>query len=626
MRNFSRTFTAFTPLVLCFSFTANAQTQLADVVVTASRAEQNLADALPHTTVITAQAIRESLARDVPSLLASQAGIQITRNGGFGASGGLFMRGASSAQVLVLLDGIALTKQDASGGVSLEHIALETIERVELVRGNVSAIYGSGAIGGVIQLFTRKGNKAFTPAAGLEIGTHGAAKAYASIGGEHNGVSVQLGVSSQKTKGFSAINTQQLATANPDRDGYENQSVSGQLGYRFNDAHRVGVRLLSNTGRFEFDSAFGAPGDIHHGRTTMRQLGLDTQHQFTQAWKATVQLADHREQNRNAYGGAFGFDDAYTTRTRMLQWNNHIKLSGQWQANLGVEKQWQSIDADDGFGGLYAVPRQTLALFGGAQWKTESLALQTNIRHDRSESASGQPDQNKTTGLLGVGWQLAPSWRASAMVSSAFNLAPLGYLYAPFFGNANLAPETATSAELGVQYQGATQLVNARLFSTRLRNQWEYDFVTNTFSNLSATRNRGVEVSANGTLAVVKGLSYRSSLTWQDPRDTITGQTLNRRAKLLASIGATQQWSDWQVGADAQFSGKRSDTVAPTGTVLGSYAVVNLRVGYQLAKELQLVVGVRNLFDRTYQSAFGFNTERRSAVVGVRYSGSPGSR
>ena len=162
-----------------FAQTASKPVQLEETVVTANRSEQLLTEALPHTTVIGRDVIERSQAVDLPTLLSSEAGFQFTQNGGRGTAASLFLRGSASLQVLVLIDGVPLTKQDSTGSVSLEHIMLDQVDHVEIVRGNVSAIYGSGAVGGVIQIFMRKGQGTPKAFAQIEAGSYGSTRASA---------------------------------------------------------------------------------------------------------------------------------------------------------------------------------------------------------------------------------------------------------------------------------------------------------------------------------------------------------------------------------------------------------------------------------------------------------------
>jgi vitamin B12 transporter len=601
-------------------------TSLAPVVVTAARYQQEQVDALPHTTTISSTAIRNSQAPDLPTLLSAEAGIQVTRNGGLGSTSGLFMRGARSVQTLVLIDGIPMSKQDATGTVSLEHLALDQIDRVEIVRGNVSAIYGSGAIGGVVQIFTRasrasQAESADTVAvhgsAGLTLGSQGRRSANAGLSGEYKGTFYGVSASGTKSDGFSALNTQQVPAANADRDGYSNTSASAFLTHRFNADHLVGGRVLSADGQFDYDSAFGAPADVHTGRTKLLQYALHSEHRFLPNWKTNLQIASNRETNTSVNGGLFGYSDRFVTNVSILQWNNAITVGQHLTFTAGAERQNQRLEADDGFGGLYDYGRKATSLYGGGQLRAGAFSLQANVRHDRYD---GNPsDVSKTTGLVAAGFSLSPAWRITAMASTGFNMPSLGYLYAPFFGNAALKPEESKGGELGLQYKDAETLVNWRLFTTRVRNEFDYDFIANTLANLSSTRNLGLETSASGRVRLQQGLHWNASLTLQKPEDANTGAQLTRRARWLANLGATQKLGSVQVGADVRLTGKRRDTAATPTAQLGGYALLDVRAQYNITPELAAVARVENALARNYQTVWGYNAPGRTFQVGLRY-------
>ena len=591
---------------------------LAPVVVTAARVAQPQTDALPFTTVISADDIRRSQAIDLPALLRREAGIQFTQNGGIGQSSGLFVRGAETRQTLVLIDGVPLTKQDATGTVSIEHLMLDQIDHIEIVRGNVSSIYGSSAIGGVIQIFTRRGDGPPQVTAEAEAGSRGSSRVAVGVTGGIGGagaseaVHFALNASNVRTRGFSALNPAQIPDANPDRDGYRNSSVSGSLSRAFGSEHEVGANFSATEGRFDFDSSFGSPTDVHTGKTAVSALSVYSQNRLSQRWNSRITLSESRDRNANHYDTAFGInDDRYRSRTRMLQWTNEIALADGWSATAGAERQWQRLDTDDGFGDLLGTARNASSVFAGVQGKRDAQQFQFNVRHDRIDRL-----ESATTGYFGYGYLLSDRWKLLASAATGFAAPPLGYLYSPGFGNPALKPERSRSFELGAQYslQGALKgtLVRAGLFDTRTRQQLQYDPVVNTFGNIARATNRGLELAANTTLA---DTALRASLTLQDPRDDSTGARLRRRAQTLASVGADRSFGAWQVGGDVGFTGARPDGAAQ----LPAYALLNLTARYRLMKSVELYGRVDNVFDRDYQTASGYNQPPRGIFAGVRW-------
>ncbi len=587
-------------------------TALDPIVVTASRLAQPQTDALPFTTVISAEEIRSSQAVDLPTLLRREAGIQFTQNGGIGQSSGLFVRGAETRQTLILLDGVPLTKQDATGTVSIEHLMLDQIDHIEIVRGNVSSIYGSSAIGGVIQIFTRRGDGPQRISAEAEAGSRGTTRVAAgltgSTGATGDALRYAINASHFGTGGFSSLNPAQVPAANPDRDGYRNSSVSGSLSKDFGQDHRVGANFSATRGSFDFDSSFGDPTDVHTGKTDVGTAAVYTQNRFTENWSSRLTYSQSRDKNANHYDTSFGItDDRYRSSTRMLQWTNEIVLTPDWKATAGIERQWQSLSTDDGFGDLLDVSRNAGSVYAGVEGKRGDHQLQVNVRHDRIDGVD-----SASTGYIGYGYLLSPRWKAIASIATGFAAPPLGYLYSPGFGNPDLKPERSRSAEVGVQYAWQGSLMRAALFDTRTRELLQYDPVTNLFGNVARARNRGLEVSATTVLATT---TLRASLTLQDPRDEASDTRLRRRAQALGSLAASRSFGVWQVGGDVGITGSRPDG----GAALPAYALANLNTAYRLADSVELYGRVDNLFDRTYQTATGYNQPPRGFFAGVRW-------
>lgn len=611
-----RVLATLAPAVLTHSaFAQSTQTQaLNPVVVTAARDSQPIADALPHTTLISREDIDRAQALDLPSLLVREAGVQLTSNGGRGAVTGLFMRGAPSRQVLVMIDGIPLSKQDASGAVSIEQVMLDQVDHIEIVRGNVSAIYGSGAIGGVIQVFTRTGSATPQGRVSIEAGSRGFAKLSAGASGTVGATRLSIGVSRQTENGFSAQDASTNPAVNPDRDGYDNTSAAFSLAHDLAAGQTLGLSLTESRGKVDYDSAFATAADTQVSRTRLGTASLYSNNQITSNWTSRVTLSEQRDRNDSDETGASPVISRYTTKVQLLNWNNTLQLAPAWRLNAGLEHQRQSVDTDDGFGGLYNRDRSVDAVFAGLVGSQGAHSLQLNVRHDRIEDTG-----SKTTGYLGYGYELAQGFKAIASVSTAFAAPPLGYLYAPFFGNAALKPEEGRNAEVGLQYAVQGHLLRATLFRSRVRDELEYDLNTSTFGNVARSSNRGFELSYSGQVA---GTDLRATFTSQAPRDDGTGAIRQRRARTLASLSATRAFGAWQAGAGWRYAGKRPD-VDSSGTAvqLGSYTVVDLTADYALTKTVHLFGRIENAGDERYQTASGYNQQPRSAFIGVRWQG-----
>jgi vitamin B12 transporter len=514
----------------------------------------------------------------------------------------------------VLLDGVPLTKQDASGAVSIEHLALDQIERIEIVRGNVSAIYGTGAVGGVVQLFSKTGAGQPSGQVLTEIGSRGSSKlqlsAQGSFGQNKDGggaTRIAVGVGQQRTDGFSAINTVQQVKANADKDGYRNTNASMSVSHDLAKGHTLGLRVNQADGRYAFDNSFGAPADLHTGRTRVQGLTVFTDNRITPDWRSKLSASASLDKAQAQDNGAFGYNSRYDSKNRILNWSNTLALSADWLLTAGLEQQRQRIDADDGFGGAYGQGRNVNALFAGLQGQMGAHSVQLNARSDKAQGL-----KREATGYWGYGYAINPQWKLLASTSTAFNIAPLGYLYAPFFGNEQLRPEKARSAELGLQWSQGSSVLRATAFSTASRNLFEYDFNSSRFENVARTKNTGLEISYSGQVA---NAQVRASLTSQNPKDRSSGQVLNRRARTLAAFSWDQPVGAWQLGADLRYSGERRDG----SQALGSYALLDLRARYAFTPALSAYGRVENLTDRNYQTVYGYNQAPRGVFVGVNW-------
>jgi vitamin B12 transporter len=607
-------------LALFSAFNVSAQSQqvatLGEVVVTASRNPQLLSAVSAHTTLITRSDIENSQATDVVTLLQREAGLQSVQNGGLGTTSSVFMRGLPSLDTLVLIDGVPQTKQDASGTVSLEHIMLDNVERIEVVRGNVSAIYGSGAIGGVIQIFTRAGSKESSATLGLEVGPRNTMKASANAGVSAGDTYLNAGVSRLTTDGFSAINTQQYTFANPDADGYQNTSSNLSINHIFSTDHKIGLQLSQSSGDTAVDSNYNGslPTDTHFSTAKRNQTTVFSDNRFG-TWRSRLSLSEQSQRDTFAEQGSYEALYGYNTRVQILSWVNNLPIGENWLGTAGVEEQQQHVDTASSDSPTYDINRVADAVFVGMEGSFGPLSVQINLRNDKIG------DSQKDTSYLGLGYAITDALKLTASTSTAFNAPPLGYLYDPYSGNKLLKPEQAQSDEVGLQYAVGKSLLRATYFDTRVQDQLVYDFTTFAFANVARARNTGVEISFRGT---VGDTEVRTSLTQQDPVNETTGVQLARRAKTMASVGVSQPIGAWLAGADLRYVGERNDsnssTSPSTPVVLGAYTVLDATLAYRYSPQLTFKVRLDNVADTSYQTVYGYNQQPRSLYAGLTWT------
>jgi vitamin B12 transporter len=579
------------------------------VVVTATRTDLRMREAIPHTTVLTAREIRTSAAPDLLSLLRREAGFEFAQNGGIGTVAGTFLRAAATNQVLVLVDGVRVSSL-TTGQTQVEQLMLDQVERVEIVRGNVSGLYGSGAIGGVIQVFTRRGRGAPRASVDVGIGAEDSARLRADFSGETGSTRFSVNASALRTGGFSAIRPAIGPTVNPDRDGYRNRSLSASLEHRFAPGHEAGVRFFSSEGRVEFDNPFAlSANDVHRGETAVGSVLFYAHNRLAAPWLSKLSLSEGRDRFDN-FTNAVAVSRT-RTRNAQLAWQNDFVLADDHTLSLGFEHLEQRVSSTTAYG---RTAREVDALFAGYQGRWGAHALQLALRsEDYSDFGRAR------THFAGYGYDLSREWRLVASASRAFRAPTFNELFFPGFGNPNLRPERSRAVEAGVQYASGAQLVRAVAFRTRIA-----DLIGGfPIGNINQAELEGVEVSWRGALA---GFDVRASLTVQDPVERAGGveRPLVRRAKNYGSFAVSREFGPWRLGGELLASGARPDnhiTAFPAQrVVLRRYEVVNLVAAYRVGAQTELLARLDNAMDRRYELAHGYDTQRRKASLLLKHA------
>ncbi len=600
-------------------FPAYAEDPMEISIVTPTRLAQSPDKTIADSTVIGADEIRKSQAPDLTTLLRNVVGIEVSQPGGTGKPAGLFLRGSNSDQVLVLVDGVRMNSATL-GTTAVDQIMLDQVDHIEVVRGNVSSLYGSEAIGGVIQIFTKRGHGATAVNASAGMGSLGTRRFSAGVGGSQEGTDASVQVSSFKTDGVSALNPVLVPTANPDHDGYRNNSISANLGHAFNADHRISASLFGSYGNNQYDNAFGLPTDVNANKEQMWKLSLASDDQISDTWHSKLQVANGVDQYRDYLNGQptviFGQPSSlFQTASNQIGWQNTLRLDDSKQVLLGAESLRQHVSTD--INPAYLQNTRTVnSFYAGYTGQYDAHQIQLNLRQDRNSQYG-----NANTWLLGYGYQFTDAWRATASYSTAFKAPTFNDLYYPGFGNPLLRPEHARSAEAGLHYHVAGQQFDVVYFQNRIR-----DLIAFNAAFLPVNVNRaqidGMELSYAGRFG---DTGIKAGLTAQNPRDTATGLQLTRRARVYGNVGVTQQLGSWQLGAEWQHSGERRDnytdpvTFVSSTKTLNAYNVFNLTAGYAFNKAWRLQVRADNITKQNDTSAYGYNPLGRVLFASINY-------
>lgn len=589
-----------------FSWAAEGESGDA-VVVTARRGEQPLVETIQHTTVITQRQIRESQAVDLPSLLRKEAGVEFLQQGGTGSVSSLFIRGTGSTQSLILIDGVKVSSL-TTGRTAIDQIMLDQIERIEIVRGNVSSLYGSEAIGGVIQVFTRKGHGA----PGMSLYAGGGSQATGRVafgyGGETDRTQYALHVSGFNTAGFSALRPGASPTADPDRDGYRNQSLSANISHFWAPDQKLGLTHFGSVGRVHYDDAFAsAITDKQTADTRVSASSLVSHNRITDRWLSRVTLSQGEDINDTYLNAAS--NARVKSVTQQAAWQNDFNLAPDHRLALGLDHSRMNVSSTTAYA---RTARSVDGLFASYAGRIGAHSLQINGREERYSDFG-----RVGTYLAGYGLDLTTEWRATASASTAFRAPNVNELYYPFgVGNPNLKPERAKTGELGLQFRSAGHLLRAAVFHTRIEDMIQVFPII----NIDKAVIDGAELSYTGRLG---DTDIAASLTIQDPRDGLTQAPLIRRAKRFGSLSASHSWGRVRMGMEVLASGDRQDnhlTAFPTERVLlAGYEVLNLIASYRYDDMTRVSVRLDNAFNQDYSLAHGYNSRPRTLFAALEY-------
>ncbi len=589
---------------LSASLRAEDITEQPTVQVTASRVAQSVDDTLADVSVITRQDIDASASRDVYDLLRLQAGVDIYRTGGAGGQTALFLRGTNANQVLVLIDGVRASSA-TTGGFTFGQLPLDAIERIEIVRGPRASYWGADAIGGVIQIFTRRidGSRI-----AVGYGSYGDADGSAGIGHWNgaDGYSVQVGA--RHVRGFSATNPSicngpddPYCSYNPDDDGYRNTNAVVRA------AHTFGSQVLSGSlyrsqGQSQFDQGYV--------NTIMQVGGVNLDGALADNWTHHLGAGFTREDSTTP---AFG--SSYLSRRWNLTWQNEFRLDEHQQLVAGVDYTHEKGQSLDLYAGTARVDdaRHDTGVFAG--WRTNFGAFDSELsgRYDDS-SAYG----SAKTGSLALGWRVSDAWRVYASFGQGFRAPTMNELYDPgyggwYAGNPDLTPERSHSSELGLEFTPvANQHLKANLYSTRVNDLISFTGFQSQAINIAHAAIDGAQLSYDAKLG---DWTTTASYTWEDPRDADAHTQLLRRARNKASAIIERAFGPrFTAGAEVNYVGHREDV----GDVrLGGYALLNLRARYAINDAWSIDGRIENIADRNYVVVHGYNVAGRSLFAQV---------
>ena len=590
---------------LLFTLNSHAdedKTQLDDTIVTASRYEQSQNDIIPSVTVIDREDILNLQANSIVDLLVLQQGIDVARSGGNGTQTSVFMRGTNSNHALVLIDGVRVSSS-FTGSFAWENLPVSQIERVEIVRGTRVSYYGSDAIGGVINIITRKQDNMYIRYTGGSFDSHDFDIGY---GNSTDKGQYSIVIGSQKTDGFSATNANNAFSYNPDNDGYENLSLN--LNGSLNMANgKINFNYLETKSDIDFDSFY----EVGNSDSSQRVIKLAWQGQILNGWNTEVALS-HNKNSLTTKVFSNGFNSDRNTFDILLNKRidtNHIGLGVSYRQE-NSELQNKLVTALN-----YSNSRNNLGIF--ANWQG---SFANNIF-----SVSGRYDDNNVYGAdtsADVSWayKFSNSSLVNLSVGSAFHAPSLNELFSPyvnfqsFEGNPDLKPEESLNYEIAYKLPiNESHSIAFNAFYYKIDNLIDYQGSTFKPVNVNKSTIKGLEVNYNLT---VDDLKININATHQDANNDQTDTPLLRRPDNKINFSVDKFYNKFSIGSSVRYASKNYDF----GTELDGYTVIDLRAAYKLDDNWRMALKVENATDKEYQVINGYNTSPAAGYLTIEWN------
>lgn len=579
----------------------------APVVVTATRMAQRADEVMASVEVIDREMIERSGQSSLVDVLQSLSGIRISSSGGTGSNASVFLRGAESRHTLLLVDGLRVGSA-TSGQPTLEAIPLAMIERIEVLRGPASALYGSEALGGVIQIFTRRGIKGFYPEVAIGYGTYDTLNASVSLRGGVEKLSYSVTAGQDDTEGHNAKHDPAYwaspwgSSYHPDKDGFRNRYFAASATLEMRERDRVGVSVFATDGRNDYDT-----NDYYESYLDKRvsSVGAYMINQLAEGWTSTLRVGESRDKlydHPDASGGS-----RIGSSQKQFQWQHDVQLPvGTLMAAYEHTRTEITGNTD------YTMDqRHVNALLLGWSARFDAHNVQINVRRDDNSQFG-----SKTTGMFAYGYRINPTLSVHGSVATAFNAPTFNQLYWPETGfgsgSPDLKPEQALNRELGLRWDDGMHHVELTYYNNRVR-----DLISGwPPQNLDNARLEGLELAYEVGLGAY---NLRAGADFLNAKDEDTRNELQRRARIAGFVRVDKSAGAWNWGVEWNGLGRRYEDTANKVRLPG-YGIVNAYAHYALARDWRLEVRANNILDKSYEVSRGYATAGANVFVGVRYA------
>ncbi|WP_300498508.1 TonB-dependent siderophore receptor [Marinobacter sp.] len=564
------------------------------IVVTATLGPKTRGESDSSVTVIDDEDIERLQPQTFEELLVGQPGLDITSNGSFGKNISVFTRGTGSESTVFLVDGVRL-RSATTGSTAWQYFPPQMVERVEIVRGSRSNLYGADAVGGVIQAFTHSaetGNEGWVQAGGGNFNTQ---EYVAGAAGTEGRMKYSLSASHLETDGTAVVE-------GGEDKGYRNTSALASVAHQFDSGGEAGVVLMRAEGNTEFEG-----GDTDF---TIQTLGFRLDTPISDYWRSRILLAESLDEsdNRDTFGNS-----TFDTKTRSARWENQISI-GRHEYIVGGELLVDEVDSTTEYD---ESSRTNAAVFGQALLNFGPTDFQLSLRADDNE-AFGREE----TGAVAMGVDLDRNHRARVSYSTSFRAPTFNDLYFPNFGNADLQPETAGSVELGIGGNYTRWFWDAAIYQTDADDLIVFTFKDGRFApfNVNEARIRGIELSAGLEL---EEWTVQAAASVTDPRNRETDNRIRRRSAKQFRVDLDRDFGRVSLGTTVKGQGYRYDDADNEERIAG-FVTWDLRAKWEIDSHWTTNLTVDNVLDREYSTAQRFDGRAyiaagRTAMLTIRY-------
>lgn len=587
-----------------FPSVAMAQMANETVVVTANRFDTQVSDTLAPIEVVTRQEIDEIQAHSLSEVLRRLPGVQIANQGGLGQNSELYMRGRSTKNLLVLLNGVRIGSA-TTGAANLAAIPLNGVERIEVLRGPRAAVYGADAVGGVVNIITTQDKNGHSSVK-AEVGSDGFYELNGSVSLSDSEHWLNVSATHQQEDGYN-VQPHSSNPADVDDDGFKSQYLVLDAGMRVSPAFTLKANGYYQKHDVEFDNPWVGSDKTDSDLYSMAIIG---EYQHDQ-WNSRLTLSTNQDKARTYGQGA----DASTIATNryVASWDNQYVVNSNITMVSGAEWYRDKVDNTDAISQYTDRDRDNQALYAGAYFNQGKLSAEGNVRWD-DDSAYGA----YWTYQLGLGYQLTDMVRVVGTHGTAFKAPTFNDLYWPGFGNPNLDPEETESNELAFegQYADVSWRIAGHYSESKNMISSVCDASFNCLPyNVNRARIQGVEVSSRFDTGPI---SHQISYDYLDSENKETGKQLARTARHSAKWNMTYYLDAWQFDLSYLYQGKRFDD-AGNNTTLDPYSLVDLAASYHFNNGITLSGKVGNLFDKSYETAKDYKSPERNYYASVAY-------